>query len=134
MKPRYWLIRSYIAANVFVTCSIALFEPNSVIYRVVQESGFTGSMSVGVLMCLAFVALCDVLINDLMPARYRFEWSFDYRHLLYMWLAMGLVSVSAVIIKSIGPSPLLLRFWLDALLAALVAFLDTYSRHRECAR
>lgn len=134
MKSRYWLTRLYIAMSVLVTCLIALLETGSANHRIIEAGGPIGSLSMAALMCLAFVALCDVVINDLMPARYRFEWSFDYRHLLYMWLALGLVSVSVVVMKAAGPTPLLLRFWLDASLATLVAFLDTYSRHRECAR
>jgi hypothetical protein len=131
--PRYWLVRMYIALSVLTNVLIICSEPHALAHRVVASSGVLGWLCVGALGLLACLALADVVVNDLLPAHINLPVARRWRHLIYMLLALGLVSITGVIVAAIGPTTLLLTFWLDASVSVAIAFFDLFSRHRSPA-
>lgn len=129
--PRYWLVRLYVALSVLCTVLIICTEPNSLVHQVVAATGVHGWACVIALGVLASLALVDVVVNDLLPAHINVPLARRWRHLVYMLLAMGLVSITGVIAAGVGMTPLLLTFWLDAGVATAIAFFDLFSRHRR---
>lgn len=129
--PRYWITRLYVALSTIVSCVIIAFEDESLVHRIITESGPTGMYCVLILALVAMIAAADVVINDLLPDAYQFEVAKRYRHLVYMALAMGLMSLCFVMTKAKGDwTQITLRYQLDAAVAATLAVLDLFSRHR----
>ncbi len=129
--PRYWLVRLYVALSVLANVLIICTEPQALAHRVVAMSGSSGWLCVGALGLLACLALVDVVVNDLLPAHINLPFARRWRHLVYMLLALGLVSITGVIVSAVGMTTLLLAFWLDAAVSVAIAFFDLFSRHRS---
>ena len=58
-----------------------------------------GSISLVVLAVLSGVALLDVLINDLMPDRFKFKLALKMRQSLWMWIAITYLAYAFVNVK-----------------------------------
>lgn len=129
-RPRYWLTRLYLAGSVSVTCTTTIIETNGRVARALAIEGNVGSICLLFLLAIALVAWFDTVVNDLMPARYGFPRAERWRHVIHMLMALGLVSITAVVIKNSGFNTFLLRYWLDAGIACTVAFCDLFARHR----
>ena len=129
--PRYWITRLYVALSTLVSAVIIVFEDEALVHKIVWHSGPTGMWCVVALALVALVAAADVVVNDLLPDRFVFEVAKRNRHLVYMALSMGLMSLCFVMTQSKGEwSQVTLRYQLDALVAATLAVLDLFSRHR----
>jgi hypothetical protein len=76
------------------------------------------------------IGVIDILINDLAPDKYIFRIAYDYRHLVYMMLSLISLSIAAGITLTSGSTIFLSGLWLDGIVAAFVAVLDIFARHR----
>lgn len=130
-SQRYWLSRTYLALSTLVITSLGCFEPNTMFYMLIQQSGDAGWYCVFALACLAIIALVDVVINDLMPDCFCFPFVRDNRHLIYMLLSLGLMSTAMVVFKRSGLSVVDARLILDSIIAATIAFSDLFYRHKK---
>ena len=134
-KPRKFSYQRIIVCRVYVTISIFLsamafaFEPLSS-----QGSALIATKAPQVLVYLALFLCCltmlDIIINDLAPDNFTLKCTYDYRHLLYMSLAVLSFSISVAVANTYGTSFLMCRLWLDGGIAAIVAFLDIFGRYR----
>lgn len=131
--PRYWLTRLYLACSVLNVTLVSCFESRTLLYRIIQQSDDAGWWCVLGLACLACLGVVDTLINDLLPKNFNLRCAKKYRHLIYMALAMGMLSLAYIIAKAEGASYLLIRPCLDAAVAACIAFFDLFARHRPGA-
>lgn len=131
--PRYWMTRLYVALSAFATIVVIWWEPAALTHRLITQSGLPGWYLVGALAALALFGVIDVVVNDMLPDRFRIRCAKRYRHLIYIALATGLACMSYVFVAGDGGwfRPLVLPFWVDASFAALVAFLDLFQRHRR---
>jgi len=130
--PRYWISRLYLALSTLATIGVIWLESDSLMHRLITQSGPAGWYLVGILAFVAIVALADSIVNDLLPDRYRLKAAKRYRHLVYVAIAMGLASMSYVFLAVGGGwRPVVLPFWVDTMFAAMVAFLDLFQRHRR---
>ncbi|WP_395055179.1 hypothetical protein [Polaromonas sp.] len=126
---RYWMTRLYLATNVLALALAAVFDSSTLAHRVLIESGAAGMWAMQALAVVAVVGLADCLVNDLLPDRFILRWSFRHRHLVYMALALGLVSISYITAKNYGPSTVHVFYMLHAAFATFVAFFDLFARH-----
>lgn len=131
---RYWLVRLYLALSVLTVSLIACFEPRTMIYMLIAQSGPIGWWCVLALACVAALAACDVLVNDLLPEPCRFAFAMRNRHIIYMLLALGLVSTGYVIARQAGVTAFHARLLLDASVATLIAYFDVFARHKSCGK
>lgn len=129
--PRYWFARLYLAASVLVNIVVTWLEPAALTARAVAATGPVGWICVWTLGGVALVGLADVLVNDIAPARWRLPTAHRWRHLVYMALALGEVSITYVITANLGFTPLLFVYLTDAAAAVAIAYLDVFARHRE---
>jgi hypothetical protein len=80
---------------------------------------------------LCTVAILDIIINDICPNTINIITLYNYRHIIYMLMAVLSISLSVAVIVTNGPSFSLCRLWLDGAVATLVAFLDIRERYRN---
>lgn len=129
--PQFWFGRLYIALHVGVIALVACFGDGTLMHKVVLASGPEGFWCILALAAVSAVAVADVVINDLLPARYALTAVKRHRHYVYIALAIGLTSLAFVIAKQVGLSTLHSSVALGVGGAAWIAFLDLYARHRE---
>ena len=65
-----------------------------------------------------------------MPDKFNIKLLYNYRHLIYMSMAILTFSMSAALTEVHGISFLMCRLWLDGCIVAVVAFLDILGRYR----
>lgn len=134
-RSNHWLARSIVALEVlFALLAVAWFEPRSMTHESIVATGPAGWVLVlGAAFC-CLVALADVLVNDLMPARFELRLTRAYRHAGFMGLAIQLSILGVLVATTFGFSTLLLVYWLNAAFAASVAFFDIFDQHRKGPR
>jgi hypothetical protein len=130
IKSRYRIVRLYVTISIILSILSILFEPASIHAQVVGSANlpialFYTALGVG------FVALLDIFINDILPNKYSFKQAYLYRHLIYMSLSLISFSLSAGLLITFSGSILVGRLWLDGVVAATVAVLDIFARHRN---
>lgn len=129
-RERYWLTRHYVAASTLVTLLIATLAPDSLNAKALNASGPPAWWVVSALGLISLIVLFDSILNAVAP-RYAASLLRRHRHMLFMAMAVGQLCLGyAVIAYAPNNATLMLRFSLDATVAASVAFLDLFSRHR----
>ena len=124
------MLRLYVALSAAFSMLIIWIEPQSLGHQMFERSGSIGWPAVGVLGVVCVVAIIDALVNDAFHLGRRWRCAQRWRHWVFMALAMGLASVSYVVVMGVGYTPLILAFLLDATAAALVAVTDLFHRYR----
>ena len=127
IKNRLVIARIYVAVSMFLSVLVAMFEPTSVSFMSIQQTDAPPFLMYSAL-ALCGIAMADVIVNDFAPDKYKFGWALNYRHLVYMGLAVLSFSLSVGIIAIFGNSLFLCRLWLDGTVATVVAFLDILGR------
>lgn len=125
------LFRTYIAGSTLVTASICGFESKGLPYKIIAASGDVGWFALAAMAGVALWALADVFINDVMPRDFCLCAALRHRHLTYLALSMGLMSLAYVFTSAEGWTIISLRPIFDATFAAGVAFQDLFQRHRR---
>jgi hypothetical protein len=130
--PRYWITRLYVALSALTSILVSWLEPQALTHKLIDASGRQGWAVVAILAAICLVAIADVIVNDLLPDQFKMVATKRHRHLIYIALAMGIFCTSYVFVAGDGSRfrPLVLPFWLDGFIAAAVAFLDLFQRHR----
>lgn len=124
-----WLARLLVAGNAILACLLILQEPSSLLHQTIERAGLTGQIAVSALVGIGLLAVVDVLINDLLPARYELQCALKYRHTVYMLIALGCLSLIFVIVKSHGPSSSLIHYGMVALASMILAVYDLRDRY-----
>ena len=124
------LFRAYIAGSTLVTVGVISLEPDSMGAKLFIAAGQTGWYVLAAVAGVCLWALVDVLVNDVMPDDFMLRSAMRNRHLTYLALAAGLLSISYVYAASEGWTALILRPAYDACAAIVIAFFDLVLRHR----
>jgi hypothetical protein len=124
-----WLARLLVAGNAILACLLILQEPSSLLNQTVDRAGLPGHISVSALVVLGFLAVVDVVINDLLPPKYELRCALQYRHTVYMLIALGCLSLIFVIVKSHGPSSSMVHYGMVAVAAMVLAVYDLRDRY-----
>ena len=130
IKSRYRIVRLYTSISVMLSVFSILFEPASIHSQVVGSAQLPMALFYSALV-VGVIALLDIFINDILPNKYSFKQAYLYRHLVYMSLSLISFSLSAGLLITFGGSILVGRLWLDGAVAATVAVLDIFARHRK---
>lgn len=128
---RKWLARTIVALDLLVSCAIVFTEPASLLHSIVTKAGPTGKFALAALALVALAALIDVLVNDMLPQKYVLQCAIRHRHLIYMLISLGCLSMVFVIIKVYGPTVILLHYLLVAGAATIIALFDVVDRVKE---
>ena len=126
--PLYWFGRLYVAADVANIALIACFGKGTLSYRVIELSGREGFWCVLALACIAVTGVLDVLINDMLPERFQLENIKRHRHFVLMGIAIGCLSVAAIVFINVGLSILHTTLALPILGATCLAVMEVYAR------
>lgn len=134
-EPRVLLVRRYIVARIYVTLSIlitimaSLFDTGSKHYIAMQLTHAPiWALYIALMFCI--IGLLDITINDIAPDKFVIKYIYDKRHFIYMGLSLISFSISIVILQTSGLATILCKLWLDGSVAALIAVLDIFARHR----
>ncbi len=122
------MLRMYLCLSVALTEYVAIEEPYSLSHMAIVQAGPQGLAFAGALFLLSIVGLLDLIINDILPDRFRMQWAWNTRHIIYMLMALGLASVAVMIAKRFDWTPVVCRYLLDAAFAAAVGFVDLFAR------
>lgn len=126
-----WFSRLLIAANTLVGVAIVLGEPDSMSGRVVADAGIPGFVGVVCLGLAALAAIADAVVNDLMGVHRSIETTYRHRHLIFMAIALGSLSVLFAIAKAHGWNYVMLHYMVCAASAVAIAVLDVRERVLE---
>ena len=129
MYQKLILLRIYVAFSILFSTLAFTFEPltRAGISNIATQ---TPDIWLWSAIALCSLAVLDIIINDLAPDKYSLELTYNYRHLIYMFLGVLSFSISIAVAKTYGGSFQLCRLWLDGGIAVVVAFLDILGRHR----
>lgn len=129
MYRRYLIVRIYVVMSIFISVVTMLFDPSSVYGKaaIITDAPLIMLFS---FLAITVIAIIDILINDIAPDKFVFKMAYNYRHITYMIMAIISFAISISIIESLGVFMILGRLWLDGCVAAVVAFLDIFTRHR----
>lgn len=126
---RYVIARIYTILSMLTTLAITKFEPGSIYYQHFILNSGENTFVLLLIGAFTAIAVLDLIVNDLMPNKYKILILYNNRHLIYMSLALSMYGISAAIVLTDNVSIILLRLWLDGLMAAVVAVLDVFARH-----
>lgn len=129
MHNRYFIARIYVAISVLLTALAVMFDPASIHSQAAYAAKLPDTLFIGAIFVCS-IAILDTFINDILPNKYKFKHAYDFRHVIYMALALISFSLSAGLLVTFGGSILVGRLWLDSLVATVVAVLDIFARHR----
>ena len=128
---RYWLTRLYLACSILSPLFITWLEPEAITHRLINESGALGWYMALALGIVCVVGIVDVIINDILPDRYQLLCAKRHRHLIYMAMSIGTFSMLYMYVAVGGHIRwLILPGAVDGTVAAVVAVLDLFNRHR----
>lgn len=127
------MLRAYVAVRALLVVMNMLIDPHTLTRKAVDSTGPVGWFAVSALGAVALVALIDVLVNDLFPERFSLPSFFKRRHLVYMALSLGLMSMCMVAFRG-GAVAAVTYFWVDACFACGVAIADLFARHHQDQR
>ena len=128
--PRYWFGRLYVTLSILTNMTIIYFEPLSLGHRVLLTLEPAGWIVLAVIAGMSMIGLADVVINDILSARFILPFATRWRHLIYMALAVSLASLMFLITAIYGNSAVNFIFGLDMAMAASIGILTPFSRHR----
>lgn len=129
MTPvRKWLARVLVAVTLILSLTVAVQETGSLMHLTIDRAGFAGRVAVAALVFVGVLALVDVVVNDIMPKQYVLQCARRWRHTVYMLMSLGCLSLIFVIIKSHGPSAVLVQYGIVAFAALFIAIFDIRDR------
>jgi hypothetical protein len=128
-EPLYMFFRRYVIARIYIVLSVLI-----TVCTLLKAPYALGAYIPPFLVVLAFgvcmVAILDIIINDIAPDKYIFHSAYKYRHIVYMLISLISFSISAGAVLDSNGVLSVERLWLDGLVAAVVAVLDIFARHR----
>ena len=124
----YWLARLMISVSVLFSCMFLIFGHDKLygVDKIANGAGF----GIWVLLVVVLVSLADIVINDFLPRKFKFCFARKYRHLVFMALAMGVLSLVFLAVLRNGPSLAQALLSFQGIGAACVAVLDLFARHK----
>lgn len=126
---RYVILRAYITMSVLLSTLTAMNEPSSAYYQIFSITQIDHAL-LWPLIVVCGIAMIDLFVNDFLPNKYKLLVLYHKRHVFYMIFAFGMFSISAVITIVHGSTFYLARLWIDGFMAATVAILDIFARHK----
>lgn len=130
ITPRYWQSRFWLVVMVLQAMVIMGTAPNSLSYVAIEASGPAGWYWITLLAGLALFAVADLVVNDWMPEGFCLPTAERRRYLVYVALAMGLVSICGAIVAAVGWTSLLLFYLSLAAWSVQIAVTDLMHYHR----
>ena len=99
-------------------------------YQGVDKIANGAGFGIWVLLAVVLVSLADIVVNDFLPRRFKFRFARKYRHLVFMALAMGVLSLVYLAVTRNGPTLAQALLSFQGIGAACVAVLDLFARHK----
>lgn len=127
LYERLVISRVYVALSILFSVLTMVFEPNTYYGHAATVTQIPSFLVLSAL-ALCLLSVIDIVVNDFLSNKYKLSWLIDYRHLIYMGLALLCFSLSAGIIVVYGTTFFLGKLWLDGSIATIVAFLDILGR------
>lgn len=124
------LLRLYMGGNAVVAWHSAVTNPGALLYRVASGSPDALNL-VWLLGVVGFLVLADLVINDVLPERFRWHQALRHRH--FFLIALSFCYVAQLFVGSMGGKVLHLliyNVW-NASVIMFAAFLDAKYRSRN---
>lgn len=133
IKPEHsflWL-RLYLCLSTIVVNTITLAATTSLNAQLTARAGTSAVIVTWLLLLCAFIALADVVINDVLPDSWNFRFASEHRHLGYVAVASLNLSFVFVMAKADSITVLAARYVLDAIFCAFVAWAHILINHPQ---
>lgn len=127
----YWFSRLFLAGSVVISGLISLFSTRSINHQLLAESGWMGFAGSWCMVVIAAIIVLDVIVNDIMPARFHLVSTKRHRAMLFMGLALGEASLLFISVKGGDVDPLHLRYLWQIVGSVFLAWLDMFARCRQ---
>ncbi len=127
----YWMARLMLCSYVLVSVIVTWFDSGNTTNHILNLSFDVVWWVIPSVALLTFIGLFDLLVNDFLPRKVNLFFLHDRRHLLYIAIGFGSMGIAAVVASTDGWSTILLKYWLDACFAAMLAFLEMFPRLRN---
>lgn len=119
----------------FQVVGLAVYEERSLNYRLVEAGGIPATISLCALAALAALAFADLVVNDVLPARFRFDIGSRKRDTIWLGISITYLGYAFVLVPHVGGAWLAGLFVTYALAAAFVAVyhvvVDLIERNRR---
>lgn len=115
------ILRVFLVAITAQILGLALYEEQSLNYRLLQSGGLPATIGLCALAVLALLAFADLVVNDVLPERHRFDIGAKKRDTIWLCIAATYLGYAFVLIPKDGGLWLSTIFVTYALAAAFVA-------------
>jgi len=108
----------------FATIGLSVDQPESLHYRLMQYGGIPAAVSLCVLAVLASTAAADVIVNDMMPTKYKFDMGARIRDTVWLLISATYLGYALVLVdrmENYGGGWLAVIFSIYAVFSACVA-------------
>lgn len=122
------LLRLYFCANIILSNCVGIFDPKSLVHQLTEHAGLSGWVVLYGMTALAVLGFADTFINDVLPDTYTSHRGLEFRHLIFMGLALFYAAQmwDGVAIRSYMLIP---YFSLQIAFISVAAFLDVHDRY-----
>lgn len=134
MQPEkaYLPLRTYLCFRTLIVV-VSLFVGGSLNGKLVEQSGEAGFAVLFAQAALAIIGLLDIIINDVLPDRFRIPTARFCRHYVYIGLALCNSAFLLVMAKNDTLTLLALSYVVDGIAAVWIA-VGTIIRNQRTSR
>lgn len=135
MQPEkaYRPIRTYLCLRTLIVVVVSLFVEGPLNGKLVEQSGEAGFAVLFAQAALAIIGLLDIIINDVLPDRFRIPTARFCRHYVYIGLALCNSAFLLVMAKNDTLTLLALSYVIDGIAAVWIA-VGTIIRNQRTSR
>lgn len=123
------VFRIYMGGNACVSWYIAMTDSRSLISTVAAT--WDGAALIWMLMLLGVCAICDAVINDLLPERWHWRVALRQRHFILVGMAFCFLTQIYISFAQGRSTGLTFYYLWNACMIMLAAFLDAHQRLKD---
>jgi hypothetical protein len=106
-------------------------EPSSVTYDMIQNGNGPAIISSGIMFLVSFLAWCDVVLNDILPPRFRFYFDRRQRYVLWGIMASIYIGYSFIFVRAGLTGWASVLYGVFGVWAATIAAMDVVYEYKE---
>lgn len=130
LRPRYWFARALIYMQVFISIVlVSWFDSNSLTWRAISSTGGFGWCLMFLTAFFCLMGVVDVVVNDLMPDRFRLPTAYRWRHWSLLGISLSLGMLGLLVAVIVGWTWLLPVYWFNSMVAGFMTFMDAFARY-----
>jgi len=121
--------RIYMGGNAIVTWYRSIADPESSLYDFAKT--YNGAALIWIMGMIGVAALIDAIVNDFMPARFKWKGAVQQRHFIMAGMAFCYAAQLYIALQENRPAGLLIFYIWNASIIMYVTFIDARQRARD---